>query len=123
MAGGATAWGAALLVLLTAGAVQFVTGQWPAAVAAALVLALAGWRFYVPVSYELNAMGVTQEILGRRRRVAWTAIDRVEVLRRGIVLEIENAGRGGSREVYIPWEDRRDDVLAHLRYYLSRIID
>ena len=48
-------------------------------VLAGSVLALTLWRTWLPVTFEIGVAGVTQTVLGRRRRISWPAIRGYEV--------------------------------------------
>ena len=43
-------------------------------------------RYFLPASYELDAVGVTVRFLGRTRRVHWSEVRRVAVFRQGVHL-------------------------------------
>lgn len=88
---------------------------------ALLLLAAAMWRFFVPVVYELSALGVTQHIGRRQLRVAWSAVERCEICRDGIYLSSPGAPLEKLRGLYIPWGNHRDAVLALVHYYVPRV--
>jgi hypothetical protein len=117
--------GAKSLALLLAGlAVSAATGYvsasafWTAL--ATLAIAASLWRFFVPVYFEFSAMGVTQQVLGRRRRIAWQFIERCEICRAGIFLLPHDAPLAVFRGLYIPWGSHRAEVLALVQFYLPR---
>ena len=88
-----------------------------AAISAALVAA-AGWRVFVPVVFELNALGVSQHLLGRVRRVPWSAIEYARIGREGVFFSLDGGPLADLRGLYLPWEGRRNEVLALVEYYL-----
>jgi hypothetical protein len=60
-------------------------------------------------------------MLGRKRRIPWTAIRGHEIRTDGVVLlpDAESASIGEVRGLYLHWGSYRDAVLAHLDYYLT----
>jgi hypothetical protein len=116
--GGAQFWLLLVLLVVVAGSIGLVTGSSRLALSACVLVCLAAWRFFVPVVFELNAMGISQQILGFRRRIAWRSIDRFEVCSQGIFLSLAEASFSSFRGLYIPWEGHREEVLAMVEYYL-----
>lgn len=109
--------------LAAAGAgVRLLTGQTHLALFAVGVLGLALWRFFLPVAFELNPEGVDQWLLGRHRRVHWTAVRRYEVCSAGVLLLpfADRSAMDAFRGLYLPWGDHREAVLFQVRYYLDR---
>ena len=115
----------ALVVLggLTAAGIGLhaATGRLHLALFAVLVLTLALWRFFTPVLFELNTDGVNQWVLGRHRRISWNEIHRYEICSKGVLLLRHADCRpidafGG---LYLPWRNRREEVLAQVHYYLD----
>ena len=116
--------GSILLISLSVAGmgVHFVTGQIHLALLAAAVLAIALWRFFLPVAFELNADGVNQWLFGRHKLIPWRAIRRYEVYSSGVLLLpfYDGCVMDAFRGLHLPWGDHRDEVLAHLHYYLDR---
>ncbi|MBL8829171.1 MAG: hypothetical protein JNM18_19465 [Planctomycetaceae bacterium] len=92
-----------------------------AALAAALML-LAGWRSLMPTKFEAGPAGFKVDTLLRRKRIAWRDIERIEVGRAGVFLIPPGSSWGWWRGLYIPWINRRDDVLAMVRQCGPRLI-
>lgn len=118
--GGPTAW---LLACMLGGAMllagwQTQSALWAVAVGA--VLAAAGWRYFVPVHYEANAQGVFQTAFGRRQRISWRSIGRVEIGHDGVLLAPASGPLGTLRGVYLPWGSHRAELLAIMDYYLQQ---
>jgi len=88
------------------------------AVAAILLLLL--WRTCLPTHYELSGSGITQSILGWRRRVPWTAIQNHEIKSDGVLLVPDAALTPLSplRGLYLHCGSHKSAVLSHLDYYL-----
>jgi hypothetical protein len=98
----------------------YVSGSvvWTSLATGAIVVSL--WRFFVPVYFEFSAMGITQQMWGRRRRIAWQFIERCEICRAGIFLLPHDAPLAVFRGLYIPWGIHRAEVLALVQFYLPR---
>ncbi|MBN2473072.1 MAG: hypothetical protein JXB62_00590 [Pirellulales bacterium] len=92
------------------------------AVVALAALLIALWRFFVPVRFDLSAHGVDEMVLGRQRRIPWQAVRRHEVCAAGVLLlpHDDRSAMASFRGLYLPWAGHRDEVLAHVRYYLDR---
>lgn len=108
--------------LIAAGSlVYWQTDRVYLAIGAALVLAVSAWRFFVPVTFELNAEGVHQWILGRHRRIPWSEIRDHQIFSSGVLLlPYEQASPiDVMHGLFLPWGLRRDEILAQLRYYLD----
>jgi hypothetical protein len=91
-----------------------------------LALTVTTWRMFVPTQYELGPKGVTETILGRRRRIPWSAIGRCQVCRFGIVLlpTADAQPLALLRGIYLRWGTQRDALVAITRYYLgSRFVE
>jgi hypothetical protein len=85
---------------------------------AAGLLAAAAWRSFVPIDFEVSAQGITQEVLGRRRRISWKSIAVCEVCRAGVWLSPTAGRRSFFAGLYLPWGARRNEILALFEYYL-----
>lgn len=85
------------------------------------VLAVALWRFLLPVVFELDTEGVGQKVLGRRRRIRWSVIRRWELCPDGVLLLpfSDRCPADAFRGLFLPWGGHRDQILAQVRYYLD----
>jgi hypothetical protein len=101
--------------------VYWQTDRLHLAIGATLVVAIAAWRFFVPVTFELNAEGVHQWILGRHRRISWSEIRCHQFFSTGVLLLPYEQGSpiDVMHGLFLPWGLRRDEILAQLRYYLD----
>jgi hypothetical protein len=86
---------------------------------AALVVSL--WRFFVPVVFEVNVDGVHQWVLGRHVQIPWQSFRRYRIFSDGVLLlpHAEICPIDALRGLYLPWRDRREEVLANVRFYLD----
>jgi hypothetical protein len=115
----------ALAVLLGLALVGLViwgrTGQaalaWlgPAAAAAAL------WRVFLPVQYTVDDEGISQGILGRRRRRAWQSFQAYEVCPTGLLLVPyqDFCPMDVARSVFLPCPPHRAELCAQARRHLG----
>lgn len=81
------------------------------------------WRHFVATTFEINALGVTEKIFSRTRRIPWLSIDRYVVGRKGVFLTSAGAPLEMFRGLYLPWGSHRDQILSSLRYYLPNAED
>jgi hypothetical protein len=110
---------AAALTLAAAG-IGIVTGSLPSVILGGTLVLAAAWRFFIPVTFELTAMGISQQFLGLRRRVPWSSIDRAEICRHGLYVSLDGVPLAPLRGLYVPWNQHREAVLALVDYYLPR---
>jgi hypothetical protein len=82
------------------------------------LLAAAAWRSFVPIVFEINSQGITQEVFGRRHRISWRSIALCEVCRDGLWLSPTAGRRSSYVGLYLPWGPHRAEVLALVDYYL-----
>jgi hypothetical protein len=114
-----------LAALAAAAAASYLAGwsygrAWVALAVAGLLVATL-WRTWLPVTYEIGPGGVAQCVLGRRRRIPWPAIRGWQVRGTGVLLvpDVEVAPLSPLRDLYLPWQDRRDQIVASLEYHLQ----
>jgi hypothetical protein len=109
-----------LIAALTAVAVVvgYATESATATAASVALVAVAAWRMFVPVVFELNALGISQHLLGRIRRIPWSAIEYARLGAEGVFFSLDGAPLADLRGLYVPWEGRRNEVLALVEYYL-----
>lgn len=76
---------------------------------------------WLPTWVEVGPSGVTQTVLGRRRRIPWTAIRQYEVCLHGVLLLPDEVRTPFSplRGFYLHWAGHRSEVLANFEYYLQ----
>ena len=112
----ALAAGSAVIGLLVYGA----SGQALTALLITTAIVLATWRLWLPATYEVDARGIHQKFL-RRRRLPWHAVARCKIYDDGfLVLRDSDSTRWDSlRGLFIPWHSHRAEVLTALEYYLD----
>jgi hypothetical protein len=84
--------------------------------AAAMTLAL--WRLWLPVKWEIGLTGVTQNVLGIKRRIPWLAIARYEFRSHGVWLYADRE-ESPLRAVFIAYGEQRERIAATIDYYLG----
>jgi hypothetical protein len=112
----------ALAGLVAAGMlVYWQTDRLHLAAGAVAVLAAAAWRFFVPVTFELNAEGVHQWVFRRHRKVPWSEIRRHRIFPTGVLLlpHEKSPPIDVMHGLFLPWSRRRDEIRTLLSYYLD----
>ena len=119
--GGATAWVLTAAMLAITVLVGWVMASAVWALAACAMMALAAWRYFVPIYFEINHQGIFQEAFSRRQRISWRSIVSVEVCRDGLLLTPGDVCCAAARGLYLPWGPHRAEVLALVSYHLQQI--
>jgi hypothetical protein len=101
-------------ISLFLGAVYYAAGAW-VVLAAVAALAIALWRLWVPMRFELDARGVQQIVLGRRSFRPWSDFVRYEVDPDGVCLIPDGREYPLVRATGVNIVSKRDHVkLVHL---------
>lgn len=116
--GGWQVWLSVVTAAAIGGMVGWATARLDWALAATALVAVAFWPVFVPVSYELDALGITQQVLGYRRRFGWRTLHQVEVCAHGLFLSLDPGPLETFRGAYIPWGPHRDEVVASVEHYM-----
>lgn len=82
------------------------------------MFALALWRLWLPVKWELGLTGVTMVVLGFRRRIPWLSIARFELRDDGVWLFADREA-APQRGTFIGYAGERQRVRACIEYYLG----
>jgi hypothetical protein len=119
---GVRAWLMAVLIIAAGVLAGMVSGNPVMGCVASAALAIAAWRLWLPVRFELSFKGVTQTVLGRRRRIPWSEFARYEERGKGIVLlpDAEPNPLAPLRGLYIRTGGQREEILEVLDYFLNR---
>lgn len=115
----AVRWTAWAVLAATGLAAYAATGKPALAAAAVGCVALAAWRMWLPARYELDASGVVEQVLRRKRRASWRAARGAAIGRRGVLVTYrpEPAPADYFRGLFVPFGAHRQEVLRHFRYY------
>jgi hypothetical protein len=117
--GGLGSWAVLLLLLAVPLAVALVTHDGMlTAVAVGLMLA-AGWRFLVPATYLVDALGISEQMLWRQRRIPWRSVAGIDIGQHGVLVIPDVACCPRLRGLYLPWGTQREALLALFAYYLE----
>ncbi|HYW81128.1 MAG TPA: hypothetical protein VE890_16215 [Thermoguttaceae bacterium] len=101
--------------------ISWGSGHWYLTLPAVLALLVSMWRFFLPITFELNDRGVDRWIFGRQRHVAWNAIRRHEICPGGVLLlpHDDRSLLASFRGLYVPWKEHHDAVLQRVKYHLD----
>lgn len=118
-------WVAVLGVLVVGTAVGFLAGRWTAGLAAAAAVAVAGWQFFVPVTYEIYPLGLRRRFLGRAQLVPWHAVRAYRVRATGMVLYrcTDPTAVDVLRSLFLPYPDDADEMLSAAREFLAHAVE
>ena len=108
-------------VLALAGAVYFVSENMLGTSLAVTAQVIVLRRVWLPIWFRLDAQGIVRQVWGRSRRIPWSSIARYETCRHGAVLFPFGADyrMAAGQGLFIPWADRRDEVLTMLRQFVA----
>jgi hypothetical protein len=88
-------------------------------------LAATLWQFFLPVSYEIDALGLRRYAAGRTRLIPWHAVRAYRVRPSGIVLY----QRGDPtkidllRSLFVPFPADEDEMLCAMREHLPHAME
>lgn len=117
--GGLGTWATLAVLPAVPMVVGLVTGDTSLGVAAAVLMLIAGWRFFVPAVYQIDALGITERILWTQRRISWRAVAGIDVGRRGVLVIPDVGCCPRLRGLYLPWGAQREALLALFAYHLG----
>lgn len=85
-----------------------------------VLLLLALWRLWLPVTYQLDRRGIVERVLGRSRYVSWLAITAVQLQDRGMILKADRANvpLAAIDALYIPWGGKQAEMTAMVQYFV-----
>jgi hypothetical protein len=107
--------------ILVAGAfVRYFGGGWLLAVAAMGCLAGTLWQYFLPVGYEIDALGLRRQALGRSRLYPWHAVRAYQMRTTGAVLyqAADPTKIDVLCSVFVPYPANDDAMLCALREHL-----
>jgi hypothetical protein len=113
-------WFIVLGTLAVASAVWYVGGSGWFALAAVVGLAGSLWQFFLPVGYELDALGVRRFAIGHSRLMPWHAVRAYQLRPTGVVLYqcAEPTKFDLLRSVFVPYPAEEDELICALREHL-----
>ncbi len=100
---------------------QWATGRPQLGLLVSVVLVTSVWRFFLPTSFELDRNGIDQRRFGHRRRIPWKAIRRLERCAAGVLIlhHADDCPMDRLRGLFLPWGEKRREVLAHIDFNLG----
>jgi hypothetical protein len=116
-------WAALALLLGMPLMVGLVTRDAALGMGAGALMIIAGWRFFVPAVYEIDALGISERVLWRQRRILWRAVAGIEIGRRGVLVIPDVRCCPRLRGLYLPWGTQREAVMALFAYHLDKLVD
>ena len=118
-------WLVMIAILAVGGLVAYLGASWFMATAAGAGLTVTLWQFFVPVRYELGALGVRRTALGRTRLVPWHAVRAYQLRMTGVVLcqHAEPIKIDLLRSLFLPYPTDEDELICALRQHLSHAVE
>ena len=111
-------WLACLLAIGCMVLVWGVSGDGLITILSGISLAVALWRTYLPVRWEIGLSGITQVVLGYKRRIPWIAIAKYEKQDDGVWLFADRSA-SSLRGVFIAYGENKEVILSWIEYYLG----
>ena len=115
------AWAAMLLLVLASTGAGFIAESGPMGGLCFIALAVAGWRLWARITYDLASRGVSYTMLRRSRRIPWARIARHEESDRGLLLITEDE-RATQSSLFIRWNGQREAMLDVVNFYMRQRI-
>jgi len=115
---GVQAWIVALVALAAVVAVWSIWDDLAFTAVAGATFAIALWRLWLPVKWELGLTGVTLVVLGFRRRIPWMTVARFDLAQDGVWLYADREA-SPYRGTFIAYGSQRERIIACVNYYLG----
>lgn len=118
-------WLAPLGVVAIGSLAVYVSGSWLMGLFAAVVVALSSWHFWLPVTFEIDSLGLHRRTLGRARLVPWSAIRAYQPRATGIVLfqRPDPMPIDALRSIFLPYAEDEDETLCAVRQYIPHAVE
>jgi hypothetical protein len=115
-----TSWLAVVGMLGIAGAVWYVGGGLLLAVAAFAGMAGTLWQFLLPVTYEIDSLGLRRHAMGRSRLIPWHAVRAYQLRLTGVLLyrQAEPGMVDLLRSFFVPYPADEDSMVCALREHV-----
>lgn len=85
-----------------------------------VVFLVASAPFFYPVTYRIDASGVSKLVAGSRRHLEWTRISGYTVSTRGIYFAVgPRSTVFTDRGMYVMFGDKREEILAGFKKWLD----
>ena len=119
--GGIRAWGMVMILGIMATGAGLIAQSRLMGGVCFVTMAIAGWRLWVPVSFEFRSRGLIYSMLGRTRQIPWTQIARYEAKPRGLLVfaEDDRSPLATLRSIYIQWNGQRAAILEVVTFYTT----
>lgn len=110
-----------LLMALAGFATAYFSRTWywgPTAVGA---IAIAMWRFFLPITFEVTLRGLKQESLMQSARTAWSDVRAIRKCSGGVLLlaSENDTPLDALRGLFLPWGPHRAELLHLLALYVT----
>lgn len=88
-----------------------------------LLLLIALWRVWAPVTLHFGPRGVIEETLGSSWRINWRDIARYEFRNEGLWLysSPEESPLAPMKSLYAPWGGQREQLESVVEYYMAAV--
>ena len=118
-------WLAVCGMLAAGGLVWYLGGGWLLAVAAVGGLAGTLWQFLLPVSYEIDSLGLRRLALGHSRLIPWHAVRAYQLRPTGVVLyrRTDPTTLDLLRSLFVPFPADEDSMLCAMREHLPHAVE
>lgn len=118
-------WLAPVGVVVVGGIVVYMSGSWLLGPLVAAGLAATLWQCFVPVHYEIAALGLRRSALGRSRLVPWQAVRAYQLRSTGIVLyqRPDPTKVDLLRSIFVPYPADEDELLCAVRENLAHAVE
>ena len=112
-------------IVAAGGVVGYAGGGWLLAAAAVIGLAGTLWQFLLPVSYEIDSLGLRRYALGRSRLVPWHAVRAYQLRPSGMVLYQcdDPTAVDMLRSLFVPYPPDEDEMLCAMRDHLMHAVE
>lgn len=116
---GVYAWTFVLFVVGLAVAAGVIARSSATVLLSLAIMSIAMWRMWVPVIFEFGPRGVHQTVFRSKRRIAWSAVRRCTIRKRGVLLLFSDdpSPLANALGLYIRWGEHKEQLLTIIRYY------
>ena len=96
-------------------------GDWLAGAIGLVAIALALWRMWVPVIYEIGPKGIIVTVLRWKRRTPWSSVRRCKVQEQGMLFlpSADESLLAQLQGLYVPSGDHHTELVGMVNQYLG----